>query len=76
MHLPLLPLLLLFSLLDGCHDGLGEVVIAHWGWIPVPQVRRVSAHRSGGYHRAVGRGDLLSLYIRLPDVAHFGGQVW
>lgn len=35
-HLPLLPLLHLLSLLDGGHYGLGEVVIAHWGWVPVP----------------------------------------
>lgn len=74
-YLPLLPLLYLLSLLDGGHDGLGEVVVAHRGWVPVPWVRRLPAHPPGWHHWTVGGGDLLSLHFRFPDVAHFGGQV-
>lgn len=74
-HLPLLPLLHLFALLDGGHDGLGEVVVAHRRWVPFPQVRGVPAHPSRWQHWTVGGGNLLPLHFRLPDVAHFGGQV-
>lgn len=74
-HLPLLSLLHLLSLLDGSHDGLGEVVVAHRGWVPVPWVRGLPAHPPGWHHWAVGGGNLLPLHFRFPDVAHFGGQV-
>lgn len=74
-HLPLLPLLHLLSLLDGGHDGLGEVVIAHWGWVPVPWVRGLPSQPPGWHHWTVGGGDLVPLHFRFPDVAHFGRQV-
>lgn len=74
-YLPLLPLLHLLSLLDGGHDGLGEVVIAHRGWLPVPWVRGLPSHPPGWDHWTVGGGDLVPLHFRFPDVAHFRGQV-
>lgn len=74
-HLAFLPLLHLLSFLDGGHDGLGEVVVAHRGWVPVPQVGGLPAHPPGRHHWAVGGGDLVPLHVRFPDVAHFGGQV-
>lgn len=74
-HLPLLPLLHFLSLLDGSHDGLGEVVVAHWRWVPFAWVRGLPAYPPGWHHWAVGGWNLMPLHFRFPDVAHFGGQV-
>lgn len=78
-NVALLPLLHLLPLLNRCHDGLGQVIVAHGGWVPLPlplpQVRGLPTYSPGWHHWAVGGGDLMPLDVRFPDVAHFGGQV-
>lgn len=74
-NVALLPLLHLLPLLDGCHDGLGQVIVAHRGRVPLPQVRRLPSHSPGRHHWAVGRGHLMPLDFRFSDVAHLGGEV-